>query len=409
MPRRAAHTRRGSDVAVRRRAQEARWSLALADHARDASVSIRRLAMLHTVDYTALYRRAKRYDAARAVRDVAGMHAATRVRRGGHNRTFNDDQEQLLAETVAAAQPAMGHQQIREAAMQLAHDVGVARRVRDLRSRRAFTASDGFVSAFKVRARLSSHRTALDHVSAREAGRRDVEEESFQYVTAVRGAIDSYGAHRVLNMDETPTSMCDAPVTGVVRTGSNGTARITTDFLTRHNITTFPCIAADGSKLQLCAILKGKTSRSLKKVEDGASADVRRVRLYLSHKGWMTTEIMKKWFTDVVEPYTHGEPAALILDRYGCHWTDDVVAAAAAFQLELIQVPGGETSKLQPLDVAFNGPMLKARQRIWREKKLRRPGDPDSYQAAIERSQQAYASMSADTVRKAFRKAWLID
>lgn len=97
------------------------------------------------------------------------------------------------------------------------------------------------------------------------------------------------------------------------------------------------------------------------------------------------------------------------MDRYGRHWTDDVVAAAAAFQLELIQVPGGETSKLQPLDVAFNGPMLKARQRIWREKKLRRPGDPDSYQAAIERSQQAYASMSADTVRKAFRKAWLID
>ena len=52
--------------------------------------------------------------------------------------------------------------------------------------------------------------------------------------------------------------------------------------------------------------------------------------------------------------------------------------------LQLIQVPGGCTSILQPLDVEFNGPMLKARQRIWREKKLLRPFDKDTPQAAVE-------------------------
>jgi len=77
--------------------------------------------------------------------------------------------------------------------------------------------------------------------------------------------------------------------------------------------------------------------------------------------------------------------------------------------LALIQVPGGCTSTLQPLDVAFNGPMLKARQRIWRENKLRRPFLPDTYQAAVERTQLAYESMSKPLTIGSWKKAQLIE
>ena len=96
----------------------------------------------------------------------------------------------------------------------------------------------------------------------------------------VRGAIVVYGVSRVLNMDETPSQMCDMPVTStaVVGTGIKEPARIKTSFLTKHNITTFPCISAAGHKLQLCATVKGKTDRCLKKITDGASAAVRAVR-----------------------------------------------------------------------------------------------------------------------------------
>lgn len=88
---------------------------------------------------------------------------------------------------------------------------------------------------------------------------------------------------------------------------------------------------------------------------------------------------------------------------------DDVVAAAEEMHLELIAVPGGTTSTLQPLDVCFNGPMLKARQRIWMETKVRRPDAEDTYQLAIERSQLAYESMSKDATRCAWIKAQLVD
>ena len=410
MPKQARNTKRGSTVAHAAQAVQRAVSAAIADKAADDALPLTRLAAQHGVSYHILWRRWRRYTAARAAGDAAAMRDAPVSHRGGHNRTFTPLQERVLSDVVLSAAPAMGHQQIREAALELEHDVRVAEGARHaLRRRRPFTASDGFVTAFKQRNRLSSHRTALLHVSERERAARDIDEECFQFITEVRGAVDEFGAARVLNMDETPTQMCDAPVTAVVATGVKEPARIKTEFLTRHNITTFPCIAADGTKLQLCAIVKGKTDRRLKKITHDSSAAVRAVRLYTSIKGWMTVDVMLKWLHDVVLPYTRGEPAALLLDRYGCHWTREVMVATHAMKLRLIQVPGGCTSTLQPLDVSFNGPMLKARQRIWRENKLQHPFLPDTYQLAVERTQLAYASMSKQLTRSAWKKAQLVD
>ena len=409
MPKQARNTKRGSRVAHAAQHTQQLVQAAIAHAVAHPAVPLTQIAADTGVPYFVLWRRMKRYRAAARAGDAAGMEDAARSHRGGHNRTFTPAQESLLRDTVLAAAPAMAHQQIRTAALQLAADVGVARGLRDLRHRGAFTASDGFVSAFKQRNRLSSHRCALLHVSARELAARDIDTECFHYCLEVRRAIDECGAGRVLNMDETPTQVVDMPVTAVVGTGVKAPARIKTDFLNRYNVTTFPCIAADGTKLQLCAVIKGKTARCLKKITDNASAAVRRVRLYTSVKGWMNTEIMLKWLQEVVRPYTRGEPAALLLDRYPSHWRPEVQAKAAAMQLRLIQVPGGCTSTLQPLDVGVNGPMLKARQRIWLQERIRRPGVGDTYQAAVERTQQAYDAMSKALVRGAFRKAQLID
>lgn len=394
----------------RKRARERKWADAFGALAANPAANQHRVAQLHGVSYTSLNKRWRRYREAQRAGDVARMEECSRIRSGGHNRTFTALQEGVLRDIVLESVPAMGAEQIREAALQMRTDIDTQnRRAVHTRSRREFKASDSFLTAFKRRQRLSSHRTKLEKKSTKEMERRDVEEECFQYVTAVRSALLEYGAHRVLNMDETPTALCDAPISAVTATGSKHAAPIKTDFLTNHNLTTFPCIAADGTKLQLCAILKGKTDRVFKKVTEGASEHVRRVRLYHSIKGWMTVDVMLQWFRDVVQPYTNGEPAALVLDRYGCHWTPEVLAAAAAIKLELIQVPGGCTAELQPLDVAFNGPMVKARQRIWRTKKIARPFDGDSWQAAVERSQLAYESISKATTRSAWRKAQLVD
>ena len=174
-------------------------------------------------------------------------------------------------------------------------------------------------------------------------------------------------------------------------------------------MTIMPTISAAGDKLALCAVLKGKTARCLKKIKERASSEVNKVNLYYSDKGWINEGVMALYFRDVLLPYTHAEPAALLLDSYRAHLTSNVREAAEAMQLQLIIVPGGCTKELQPLDVNFNGPLLMKRKQIWAQKKLSNPVADDTHQAAVERTQQAYMSIDQRTIESAWRKAWLID
>jgi hypothetical protein len=117
---------------------------------------------------------------------------------------------------------------------------------------------------------------------------------------------------------------------------------------------------------------------------------------------------MLKWLNDVVQPYTHSRPAALIMDSYTAHWTDSVRNAAAGMNLQLIQVPSGTTDVLQPLDVGFNGALVMKRKQIWAEHKLHSPYAEDTRQLAIERAQQAYAAQPKSTGVRAFRESNLL-
>ena len=410
MPKQARNTKRGSHV--RHAAEQVQQAVeaAIAARAANPALALTLLASQHGCPYFVLWRRWKRYAAARDAGDIAGMVEASVSHRGGHNRAFTLAQEAVLRESVLAAAPAMGAEQIREAALQLHRDAEVAAGLaRGVRARRRFSASNGFITDFKRRNRLSSHRTALYHVSQHEMAGRDIEAESLAYVTEVRSAVLAYGERMVFNMDETPVSLLDVPTTGIVRTGSKLAARLTTTENTGTKITTFPCITAAGDKLQMCAIIKGKTARSLRKITDGASPAIRSVRLFTSQSGWVHEAIMLQWLRDVVLPHTGGRPAALILDSFRAHWTYAVRVAAMRMQLELIQVPPGCTATLQPLDVSFNGPMLKARQAIWLKHKLAFPEGRDSQQRAVERAQLAYASISKAATRSAWSKASLID
>jgi hypothetical protein len=208
---------------------------------------------------------------------------------------------------------------------------------------------------------------------------------------------------------QTPVPLLDVPISGVVATGSKLAAKVETTENIGLNITTFPAISAAGDKIPLCAVIKGKTDRVFKKIREGASLAVLRVHLYRSMKGWVNEKIMLQWLREIILPYTHGLPAALIMDSYAAHWTYSIRIAAMEMNLELIQVPRGCTPTLQPLDVSFNGPMKKARQAFWLEHKIKFPAARDSQQAAIERAIKSYDAMSKPATRIAWKKAGLID
>lgn len=55
------------------------------------------------------------------------------------------------------------------------------------------------------------------------------------------------------------------------------------------------------------------------------------------------------WLQSIFAPNVE-LPCALIWDGCGAHWSEDVVAAAAELQIELIRMPPGYTNERQPLE-----------------------------------------------------------
>lgn len=84
-------------------------------------------------------------------------------------------------------------------------------------------------------------------------------------------------------------------------------------------ITLVPCITASGEKLKLSWINDAKTYRAVREMTIPGA-----VHTYISTSGWMTRDIMCQWLIEVVIPYLHDRPGALILDQYKPHWMSEV-------------------------------------------------------------------------------------
>jgi len=109
---------------------------------------------------------------------------------------------------------------------------------------------------------------------------------------------------------------------------------------------------ADGKKLPPLLILKRKT---LPKLE----AFLKDVIVRAQEKGWMTEELMLEWLKIV---WSHRPGASLnqlsmlVLDAFKEHVTDSIKDQLRKMKTELVFIPGGIISVLQPMDVSINKP-----------------------------------------------------
>jgi len=109
---------------------------------------------------------------------------------------------------------------------------------------------------------------------------------------------------------------------------------------------------ADGRKLPPLLILKRKT---LPKSE----AFPKDVIVRAQEKGWMTEELMLEWLKIVwgrTPTALLNEPSMPVLDVFIGHFTDSVKNQLLKMKTELVVIPGGMTSVLQPMDVSINKP-----------------------------------------------------
>ncbi len=120
----------------------------------------------------------------------------------------------------------------------------------------------------------------------------------------------------------------------------------------KQQITVMLGILADGTKLPPYLILNRKT---VPKKETFPKDVVVRA----SPKAWMTGELMLDWLKTVWDkrPGVLRRPRSmLVLDSFKGHLVDSVEESLKGKKSDMVVIPGGMTSQLQPLDVSVNKP-----------------------------------------------------
>ena len=119
-------------------------------------------------------------------------------------------------------------------------------------------------------------------------------------------------------------------------------------------------IFADGvPRVRALVVFRGKGLRITRKEQEAWD---RRVQLAFQPKAWCDESMMKKqiseqWGNIFINPPTTGATGKiLVADVYGAQQTDGVKALLKKKNSELVNVPPGCTSRVQPLDVSFNKP-----------------------------------------------------
>ncbi len=227
--------------------------------------------------------------------------------------------------------------------------------------KKKFKASHEWVSNFMYRNSLSSQ-----IVSSRSSSRthRKIENhmvEVNQYKTDYSNFVQTHGLDRVVNYDETSFRSLTGQVKTIAPKNCQQQPKMK-QCLNGNGFSIGVPITADGQKLKLILVSKGKMDRSLKKYEK-YQTDPRCV-LTQSPSGWFTHVQMLE-VLNVINGHMRGFPSLLIWDQYKAHLTKDVIEQAKNYKIQILKVPKGLTLDLQPLDYKVNGPYKSKMKSHW--------------------------------------------
>uniref|UniRef100_A0A6G5A925 Putative pogo transposable element n=1 Tax=Rhipicephalus microplus TaxID=6941 RepID=A0A6G5A925_RHIMP len=159
-----------------------------------------------------------------------------------------------------------------------------------------------------------------------------------------------YMLGQIGNADETPVWFDMPSSTTVCERGAKEVRLLSTG--SEHSrFTVMLCCTADGRKLPPFIIFKRKTMPK--------EAFPRDVVVRVNEKGYMDEALMREWIRTV----WNRRPGALlqrrnmlVLDAFRGHLTASVKESLRDGRTDLVVIPGGMTSTLQPLDVVLNKP-----------------------------------------------------
>ena len=217
-----------------------------------------------------------------------------------------------------------------------------------------FKASKGWLEKFMIRHSLSLR--SRTSISQKLPPQLESKLESFLNEVRILRTQYSYPLDMIINMDETPMFFDMVPGKTVGKKGVKE-VRVRSSGAEKRRLTVVLSCAASGDMLPALAIFKGK--RKLKFMAPS------NVLATVQCKGWMDSELMSRWFKAVILPYTKGRRALLLIDSFSAHESVEFIQEAQANNVQVSIIPGGCTSKVQPLDVCLNKPFKTVLRSCW--------------------------------------------
>jgi hypothetical protein len=317
---------------------------------------------------------------------------------GKHSQSFTPEQELVLAANIHSIINShvelVSYQTVRAMAIDYYNFIHSKDRTTRSVGIVPFKASNGWIERFKARHGFIKRKPKIKK-KITEHQILTHENDLITYSLMIEEAVNKYGADYVMNMDETPAKICEQPLSGWSNI-DNDNLEIISDGNTRAMITILPTITANGNKLDFGWIHSAKTYKAILEM----LSIPREIKSYFSDSGWINNGIMLRYLREIVWPYIGNHPAALILDDYKAHWTEDVLELAASMNLELIQVPRSTTSRSQPLDLTVNGPMKQKRTQLWIEERANGILTTDNIERTVTRAYKAYQLIDRNTIKK---------
>jgi hypothetical protein len=158
---------------------------------------------------------------------------------------------------------------------------------------------------------------------------------------------NKYQLKYIGNMDETPLWF-DLPINTTINQKGAKTVSIRTTGHERSSFTVILACMADGTKLPAVCIFK------LKNIPKENFP--RGIYIRVNEKGWVNEQEMLWWIENVwTSRNRFGNPRSmLVYDSFRGHLVNSVKNRLVEKNTNIAVIPGGCTSKLQPLDVAIN-------------------------------------------------------
>jgi hypothetical protein len=200
---------------------------------------------------------------------------------------------------------------------------------------------EGFMKRFNLATRRRTHNA--QHLPD------DLTEKQQNFLSFIlyRRIQHDYPLRYIGNIDETPVTF-DLPYSTTLDHRGTSTVSIRTTGHEKTNFTVILACMADGTKLPPVCIFK------LKNIP--REIFPQGVHIRINKKGWCNEQEMLWWIENVwTQRNALSNPRSLlVLDSFRGHLVNSVKNRFNEKQTNIAVIPGGLTSKLQPLDVAIN-------------------------------------------------------